>query len=691
MDRRLRSLWVAVLVLTFSIIIFLSLDINGHRKQVFIADISPKPAAGILKVAFYAHRFRTYLGDGSITFKEDDWEISEYSDTATLTARSDLAVLTVRSYGAPLYVSFLSIPNGGVATIRDGVGQQLELDLRTATESIQSIVIGGCTSVVSSVPGTEFISESDVYLVYCLTLLAFSLLAFYQMRVGSTPNGGPREHPSPVREILSYAAPLMMVPLIFQFAFWPASAPHDGGLQWMEAAVPGHLNPAIVIPATLLFRLFTKLSISPAYAIFAQILLCAIAVSLVLRELRLRGVAWPTTRFAAITIALLPQYPTFVITLSKDTWNCLGLLLTTYSALALLRHYHRKGGTSTYIVTALLAVIILSAVFAGTMRPNTLPAIAVFILLLMSYLGKELGWRIPSAIFAIYILAVVVTPKVVEYLSIEHQAERSVSATSRIDDVSTGLPLGPFANFYIIHLFAAATNADIPLNEQDTRPFYKLAPKSAWQEYDCSYVDKTQLALMNSYLIPADTISAYWSEHQVEMATIVLKLMLFNPSVLFERQACVTRMLWHIGYHGYPFQVNATLGYDSVPDNFLAAVGGNHSLIGEPIRKLLINYVIWSESWTQMWLFWKPFLFLGFGLFSVLLYTIAQGRSDVLLVAALPLSLTVTLAVFIVFPAFRYQYPATLIFMILFLLAFARPEPCPAVVAGSDDVPRTSS
>ena len=685
MDRRMRSLWLAVLVLTFATIIFLSLDINEHRRQVFIADISPKPASGILKVAFYANRFRTYLGDGSLQLKEDDWDISEYDDTATLTARSDKSALTIRSYGAPLYVSFLSIPGGGVATIRDGVGQQHAIDLRTATESIHSIVIGGSASVVSSAPGTEFISESDVYLVYSLTLLVFSLLAFYQMRVRSTSNGAQREHPSPVREILSYAAPLMIVPLIFQFAFWPASSPHDGGLQWMEAALPGHLNPAIVIPATLLFRLFTKLSISPAYAIFAQVAFGALAVSLVLRELRLRGVPWRATRFAAIAIALLPQYPTFIITLSKDAWNCLGLLLTTYAVLALFRHYHREGGTHTSSVMALLAVIILSAIFAGLMRPNTVPAIAVFMLLLAVYFGKEIGWRMPLAIFTLYVLAIVVTPKIIENLS----TERAGLGASQTDGVSTGLPLGPFVNFYIIHLFAAAVNSDIRMTEQDTQPFYELAPKSAWKEYDCSYVDKTQLALMNSYLIPDNTVPAYWSAHQVEMAIIVLKLMLFNPSVLLERQACVSRILWHIGYHSYPFQVNATLGYDSVPENFLTAAGANHSLIGEPIRKHLINYIVWTESWTRMWLFWKPFLFLGFGLFSVLLYAIVQGRNEVLLVAALPLSLTVTLAAFIAFPAFRYQYPATLIFMMLFLLAFARPER--PTDTGSGDVPRASS
>jgi hypothetical protein len=80
-------------------------------------------------------------------------------------------------------------------------------------------------------------------------------------------------------------------------------------------------------------------------------------------------------------------------------------------------------------------------------------------------------------------------------------------------------------------------------------------------------------------------------------------------------------------------------------------------------------------------------LYLAPGLFSVLLYSTVRRRYDVLLVAALPVMLTLSLALLIAFPAFRYQYPATLLCMLLFLLAFARP----ARIAPSGPAPRAGS
>jgi hypothetical protein len=673
MTDRTRILFLPLLVLSFATLIFFSLDINKHLQHVFVADISLKPDTGMLKVAFYANRFTTYGKDSSIKYSADEWEIARFGDTAVLTSRSPHAVLSIKSYGAPLYVSLLRFPEGGTALLRDAKGGQREVDLRADNESIYSFVVGGTDSAVPSVNGTESFSITHYYRAYGLIIAIFSLLVIFHLlgkRLVPMENA---VGPAPAEEILGYSTPLIITPLIVQLAFWPASVPPDGGIQWMEAVVPGHLTPAIVIPTTLLFRLFSKISTNPAYVIFAQIILGALGIALVLREIRRRGVSRRITQMAALVLALLPQYPTFIVTLSKDAWNCAGLLITTYAALSLLRIGNKDPRANPLTSMILLILMLLSAIFAGVMRPNTLPAIAVFILLIAIYFGKRMGYWIPTIVYSAYILSAIAAPIAIEYHSAESQTARTIAATKQASGDSAALPLGAYANFYIIHLFATAVNGDAPIAPEDAQIFYAIAPREAWQEYDCSYADKTQMAIARSGHLKDETLHIYMTEHQIDMALITLKLMIQNPGLLLKRQTCVTSILWYIGYHTFPFQVNATLGFDGVSNDFLARVGQNRSLIGEISRNFVTAYVSWSETWTQLWLFWRPFLYMGFGVFSVLLYSLVQKKYDVLLVTTLPMLLTFWLAVFIAFPAYRYQYPATLILLLFFLFSFARP------------------
>jgi len=71
-------------------------------------------------------------------------------------------------------------------------------------------------------------------------------------------------------------------------------------------------------------------------------------------------------------------------------------------------------------------------------------------------------------------------------------------------------------------------------------------------------------------------------------------------------------------------------------------------------------------------MFWKPALPALIGSFAGLLYCVVRRETDVLLAVALPILLTLALAVVIPFPAFRYQYPASLLFMLLTPLLFSR-------------------
>ena len=373
-----------------------------------------------------------------------------------------------------------------------------------------------------------------------------------------------------------------------------------------------------------------------------------------------------------LLIALTPQYPTFFATLSKDTWNCLGLIYLTWASLRVLR----TGGRNLATV-ALLAFMSVSAAFAGAMRPNTVPAIAVFMLLAMAAVKPRVTAGLAAGPFVLYLALAVAGPRVALYLSAESEAARNTTPDPGVGSGATvsRTPLGAFADIYLNHLFGAAVQAGVEIAPEDAALFYKMAPPAAWKAYDCIHTDSIQIALgKGGEYQPGFT--PVWSEaEQPERARVILKLLIRHPEVLVARQACITRLLWYIGYQTVPLQATATLGYVSVSPGFVDIAGGNRSLLGETWRGLVGRYVAWSQEPQVFWIFWKPFLYCCLGLFVVLVYPLAHRKTDVLVVGLLPLLLTLTLAVAIPFPAYRYQFPATLLFVLLFFLAFARPSP----------------
>jgi hypothetical protein len=308
------------------------------------------------------------------------------------------------------------------------------------------------------------------------------------------------------------------------------------------------------------------------------------------------------------------------------------------------------------------------------------------------WLRSQLGGAAAASLFAVYLTAALVMPGIItrgstEALAAGAAAEPAAAVETALS--ATRLPLGVFANIYIFHLFAALQHADVSMPAEDSALFYAIAPATAWADYDCAVHDRTQFAVAGAALMEPETLRHYLIEHQVAMARAVAESLRRHPGVLFERQACISGLVWYIGYGTTPFQVDATLGYDDPPPDFVVLAGENRSLLGASVRQWISGYVTWSESWNHRWLFWRPFVYTMLGVFAVLLFALAHRRGEALLVGVLPLALTLSLILLIPFPAFRYQYPATLLFTLLALLVLARPQrpamPGAAGAAGGPD------
>lgn len=227
------------------------------------------------------------------------------------------------------------------------------------------------------------------------------------------------------------------------------------------------------------------------------------------------------------------------------------------------------------------------------------------------------------------------------------------------------------ANLYIYHLFSAAVHSDIPLSASDVEFFYRIAPRSAWANYDCFMTDTTYIGVSKAVILNQHQYHDLLKEHQLDLAMAVVNIVKKNPSVLIDRQACISKMLWYIGYGDKPFQATATLGYDSVTKEFTSIAGENKSLLPEIIRSAIQKYVRWTEKQSNFWFFWRPALLLYLGLFCVLFRLTVQRDNGLLLMLCLPLTMTFVLALSIPFPAYRYAYPATLLMSLLCTIAFS--------------------
>ncbi len=172
----------------------------------------------------------------------------------------------------------------------------------------------------------------------------------------------------------------------------------------------------------------------------------------------------------------------------------------------------------------------------------------------------------------------------------------------------------------------------------------------------------------------------YWTflwNHQLDMARAVGSIMSAYPGILWNRQICITKMLWHTAVGDKPVQTTAVLGYDSPSMKFVQLAGQNHSL-WLALTDALQRYKDQTESTDWFWLFWKPALPLILGFFILGAYVARTRDTGILLAAVTPLTSILLLLIVIPFPAYRYAYPAVLLMLLFSALAFARPSKCAA-------------
>lgn len=655
------------LILISSVIIFLSLGLVNHQSAVYKVTIAPaENSKGPVKIVVYGDRYEKYLSSGALRIPASGWNVKTLSDSTILTAIKEAIPLIIYSEDEPVEIGLLHYADAGVVHLVDGKNNSKLISLQSTLESVSAFTIGGThSSVPQSVNSKERTSIFKLAGVF-IFILAF-LILIAQMQLRNFIISSMQAKNVNWCEVVLFALPLFVSSTMILLSFWPGNVAYDASLQWSQAVGRGNLYTPIGITATLFFRLFTYITTSPALVIIFQSLLSAIGVALILKELCYRGVPrWAAQTFA-LALAILPQYATFFTNLGKDALSAVGIIFFVWSLLFVSRNIETSRGNYFY-----LAVMIGAAVFSGVMRVNVLPAVAFTVLAMMALLFYKGSRKTALICGVLYFLATIYIPKVVLFFSDEQQTIReTASEYQRIKLKNENPSYVLFSNFYTYHIFSAAVHSGISLGVPNEELFYRIAPRSAWAKYDCHMVDTTLTSVSKEILLNKDEYKLFLKTHQQDLARVVLKIIINNPSILIDRQICISKFLWYVGYKQRPFQTTATLGYDNITNEFKSIAGDNKTLLPEKVRVGVQKYLWWTETPRNFWLFWKPALICYLGLFCVLFRLTVQRDSGLLLMLYLPLLLTLVLALVIPFPAYRYQYPATLLMSLLCSLAFS--------------------
>lgn len=661
LSRRNAPLWIWLASLLAAVVLFLSLDL-AHERPVYRLQVAPAAGySGSLKVVFYGLRIDALRKEDAISVPAQGWTEVRALDSVTFSAQAGAPPIVIRTADEPVLFGLLRYSQPSAAILSDGAGYQNQIELQSASESIVPFEVGGVNSLIPA-SATQAVYGLPARIgIFVLIFLAASAVAF---RLMTASCAGPAATPKR-RETLWLALPLALSTAATQLSFYPANVGYDAALQWVQAALGGDLSEPLGYAATYLMRVFVWIDTSPALLVAMQGMLAALAVALVLRELRFRGVPFWSAAAAALILAFTPQYPLFFTNLGKDAISAVGALFFSWALMAAFRTQRGER-----VPAFLLTSIVCSALVAGLMRGNVMPAIMVAMLFVVILLYRRHTARGAIVAGMVFVALAIAIPNALSMLA---KAERrAFLAQSGVEEIQERPPR-LFANLYIYHLFAASVASGVSIDTEDAALFYRLAPRAAWENFDCYMADTTQTSVSQNIQLDRDAYLAFLWNHQLDLAKAVGRILLAHPKILLDRQICVTKMIWHTGVGQLPFQTTAALGFDDQESRFLPLAGPHRSLI-PMLTDAIEQYKSQTETASWFWLFWRPALPLFAGFFIVLMFVARTKDPGVMMAAVAPIASILLLLVVIPFPAYRYAYPAVLMMLLLSTLAFARPQ-----------------
>jgi hypothetical protein len=528
-----------------------------------------------------------------------------------------------------LNVKFIRSINSGIASVNwDGV--EMKVDLYSPDSRIDTLPLSGSSwgrpGILWGAMGAGILI-ADIFTVISILVFGGVWLVYHVWARTS-------------RFVLSrwswlgYALPSVIVWGISWLAFFPALMTFDSVDAWSQA-LSGRYNDMHSVLYTLLMRFFAFTWETPAAVAVLQILVLAMAAAAVLRFLERAGVPTWACWIASFAFALSPVNLIFSITLWKDIFYSVAVLLFILLILAAVYHRRRiKRLKIFWVVVGLMAGLI------PLLRHNGIIVVGATVLLCFLFIKDQRPqWVLVLALgLGLWFF---VTGPVYEALKVKKY---------------------PMLETLIIHHMAAYVASDVELTASEIQYLSSIGPIEKRWYYDC--YDNV------STFTGSDFFLGVIRRSQADFYRLYRSLILRRPDILMNHLLCSSSMIWRIEQN--PDSLYQTARFDKIED--LPNTFDSINLISEPIFPDLRERIIETErsigsNWYG-WVFWRPafHLYLVTGIFLLVSF---RKRSYLYLLPLAPV-LAQSLGLLAMMPsqAFRYQYAVYLAASLLWLLVF---------------------
>ncbi len=519
---------------------------------------------------------------------------------------------------------FSSHPFVGVVDIYlNGVTQRLDLYSPKSTSFALPLVADGQATIQQSPP----------FYAYALPILSVVILAFiffsFLVRAKAAP-----VTLTPAAFRWAYGAPMLLSGFLSLLAFYPAQMSPDSVTMY-DGIIQHHWSNAHSVLIGWFLWPFMQIWSTPAWAPFFQILALAAALSFVFSELARWGVSQRIIWLAAMLVAILPINPIMVTHFWKDVGYSIAVLFLTGQLMQLYRTEGQLLLNRRWLL-CLGGTLFLTA----ALRIN---GVAIAMLLLPAlFLAYRPYWR-PLAIFSAVLVGML------------------VAYNSVLLPIAKVKPIGENYNAIIpIHVLGAYHQAGVTFDTETAAQFAKVLPADAWASaYDCQTVVPLFWHKQIDYAQAIDNNSLLWQT--------MLGQIFARPDIFLQHQFCVTSSLWRINPAPQEKLSTVTFGVADMPD------AQRLQLAAHPIVPQLKSMFVALANVPSA-LMWRPALYL-FALILLAVTLFLAVRRGAVLVPFVPiLANTLSLALLMQSPDFRYQWSLVLVLLCLWPLWFRRAD-----------------
>ena len=437
----------------------------------------------------------------------------------------------------------------------------------------------------------------------------------------------PEPAPAFLRTVARHGLPCAAVWCLYLAAFWPGIMTEDSFEQWKDVLAGefrGYHSPL----QSMIHWLITRVWLSPAPIVLAQIAALTLAYCAVILECERRGAGrwWLAATTAAF--ATLPANGVLVVTLWKDVPYTIAVLVLVALLLRLTRSPERLGGGPfPWVLAATLTAV-------ATFRHNGLPTAAIVLAALL--------WAVrPPPRVALAVAALAIGGVLLVQVGL-----------FRALDVRPYHPA--YRDQTVLHQIAASLRPGTAFDGADYTAINGVMPVSRWLDsYRCETVIPTLAAALaqsadGSYRTWRPGLYRAWG-HAWQR----------SPGVLARHHACVSGWIWN------PRAAASLVSLQTVPNRFGLAT--QPLLPAAHAAVLAVHHATERLPWRAA--VWGPALHLGLVLVAAG-YVARRARGRAALLPFVP-ALAHTLVLFVAIPSaeYRLQYPVVVSGIVAPLLA----------------------